>query len=565
MTPSTTHDSRISPWLLFPLFLLLTGSLVNFDGADWDGVQIVLGSLFPTEAARGYTVLYRPEWQPLTYGILRFVYALTHSVQACMFLPALFGATGLTLLFSAMQRVGAGRVHPLLLVGTLLLVPELLFGAIYMNSMVFGFPFAAGAMRLVVADWTGAGGSRRRYAPNLLAGALLAGAALCRFEFLLAGPMFLFLLVRTRPAHLGGKLAALLAGGAAVLAAAYGTGLLDWRAVLAIVREHQAGTGQQGAHYYFARVRVLLALLGINLFAWAAAGAGALHWLYVRLRDRRWLDLLVFVPLAALLYPAPSLTTPKYLVPFYLFVTVFLAWMLAQPLLTGRWAASALPVALTAVVLLACFLPIHPSRADGGSVRLTTETWRGTDDGPRSFWGYAFALREVSSLREPPALPPAGRWLDTLTETASELVLLAPYDGWVANASVSQPYLFHLVRGFRQVELGPGYVWAVGPDKKVLLAEPGTLSENLPRCFCQTPKPPAPVAIPLNIPAEEMALLRQMAQGATSEAELTRRNNGDRELVVTTLKALVRRSMIEPVGPGEYRPRYHLRERESAS
>jgi DNA-binding IclR family transcriptional regulator len=73
------------------------------------------------------------------------------------------------------------------------------------------------------------------------------------------------------------------------------------------------------------------------------------------------------------------------------------------------------------------------------------------------------------------------------------------------------------------------------------------------------------VAIPLNIPSDEMAVLRQMAGGATSEAQLTRRNSGDRETVVTTLKALIRRGMIEPSGPGEYRLRYHLRELDSGS
>ncbi len=153
-----TNRLPLAYWLLvFTLFLLFGTCLVNLDGADWDGVQIALGSIFPAAAAQGYTVLYSPQWQPLTFSILRLVYTWTHSVKTCMFLPALFGAAGLTLLLGAMRKASAGRLHLLLLTGVLLLIPELLFGAIYMNSTVFGFPFAAGAMWLVVEGGTGGG------------------------------------------------------------------------------------------------------------------------------------------------------------------------------------------------------------------------------------------------------------------------------------------------------------------------------------------------------------------------------------------------------------------------
>ncbi len=539
--------------LIFILFLLFGACLVNLNGGDWDGVQIVLGSLFPREAAKGYTVLYRPGWQPLTYGILRFVHAITHSIQACMFLPAVFGAAGITFFLGALRKITAGRLHVLLLVGIVLLIPELLFGAIYMNSTVFGFAFAAAALWFAADDWIAPRPSNARYGRQFLAGSLLALACLCRFDFLLAYPMFFFLLLRDRPSFPLGQLLALTVGSIVICVPAWIGGMIDPGALVNAVTTHQAGAMQGGWFSYPPSVRVLLIVIGANLLVWLIAGAGLLHVLRSGLRQRRWFDLLGLLALVSLLYPVASLNTPKYLVPFYMFLGLFAAWTLARLAAGEKLPASLLPGVMILGVLLACFLPIHPSRSRDAIVRLTTETWRGTDDGPRSFWGYMFALRELSHQR------PSLQWLEPILAEPDDLVLVTPFDGWIANSSVSQPVVFHLVSLARNVELGPDSLWVRIGDKKVLLTEPGALNANLARRFAQAQRPVRQSTIPLlDLPRDEIVVLRSLAQGITREVELVARTNADPETVHEALRSLVRRNMIEPSDPGNFQLKYRL-------
>jgi hypothetical protein len=533
--------------------LLFGTCLINLNGGDWDGVQIVLGSLFPVAAAKGYTVLYRPEWQPLTYGILRSVYALTHSVQACMFLPGAFGAAGITFFLGALQKITSGRLHVLLLVGIILLIPELLFGSIYMNSTVFGFAFAAAALWLAVDDWIPSSASRARYGRPCLAGGLLALACLCRFDFLLTYPMFLFLLLRARSAFLLRQILAFGLGSLVICGPAYLAGMIHPHAMAGTVASHEAGAMRGGWFYYSPVAKVLLIIIGANVVVWMTAGAGMLHVLRTSLRQRRWSDLLGLVALAALLYPIRSLNTPKYLVPFYMFMGLFVAWTLARFVAGTKLNPSLLRGVMIAAVVLACFLPIHPSRNREAIVRLTTETWRGTDDGPRSFWGYMFALRELSQHKA------SLQWLEPILAAPGDVVLVTPFDGWIANSSISQPVVFHLVSYGKNVEIGPRYLWAQVGDKKVLVTEPEALSANLAERFGQAQQPPRQSTIPLvDISRDEIVALRFFAQGVSSETELVAKTNGDPQKVHEALGSLVRRNMIEPSSPGTYRLKHRL-------
>jgi hypothetical protein len=553
MTPQTNKIPLAYQFLVFLLFLLLGASLTNLNGGDWDGVQIVLGTLFPVAAAKGYIVLYRPDWQPLTYGILRAVYALTHSVPACMFLPAVFGAAGLTFFLGAMRKVTRDRLHVLVLVGILLLIPELLFGSIYMNSTVFGFAFAAAAFWLAVDDWMPSLASGVRYGRQFLAGSLLALACLCRFDFLLTYPMFLFLLVRSKSSPLLGQILAWGAGSLAICGPAYLGGMIHPHAMANIVASHEAGSMRGGWFCYSPVGKILLTIIGANVLVWMTAGAGILHVLRTSLRQRRWLDFLGLGALAALLYPVLSINSPKYLVPFYMFMGLFVACTVGRLAATERLHPSLLPGVLGVAVLLAGFLPIHPSRNREAIVRLTTETWRGTDDGPRSFWGYMFALRELS--REQASL----QWLTPVLAAPGDVVLVAPFDGWIANCSVSQPLVFHLASHGKDVEIGPDYLWAHMDGKRVLLTEPGALHAHLAERFGPVKPPPRQCTIPLlDIPFDEIVTLRRVAQGVGSETELAAKMKGDSRRVHEALASLVRRNMIEPSGPGTYHLKHRL-------
>lgn len=553
MMSDTDIAPRVSHLLTFALVLLFAICLVNLNGGDWDGVQIMLGSMFPAEAAKGYIVHYREAWQPLTYAILRLVYKATQNVQICMFLPAVFGTVGITFLLAAMRKVTCGRVHLLFLVGILLLIPELLFGAIYMNSTVFGYAFACAALWCVVDDWMGSRVPRPGWTRQFLGGGLLALAALCRFDFLLAYPMFLFLLLRARSTCLWKKSFAFTVGSVAVCGLACLSGVLDFRGLIETFTSHVGSTTDGGWFAYPPVAKVLLTIIGANILAWMTAGAGLLHVMRQSVCKRRWFDLGGLVALAALAYPVKSISSPKYLIPLLMFMALFLAWTLERMMSTGRLRSPLLSGVMFGGVMLACFLPIHPSRNRDAMVRWTSQTWRGTDDGPRSFWGYMFALRELSHKTA------NLEWLESLMAGPGDLVLVAPFDGWIANGSISQPILFYLAYHCRDVEIGPDYLWGQRDDKRILLTEPNALNANVAQRFAQTGPPPRRSTIPLmDFTFDEIVLLRLFACGCGSEAELIARTNGSPETVHETLRSLVRRNMIEPVGPGDYRLKHNF-------
>jgi hypothetical protein len=258
---------------------------------------------------------------------------------------------------------------------------------------------------------------------------------------------------------------------------------------------------------------------------------------------------------AVLLYPVPALTTPKYLFPFYLFLGLFLTWTIGRITATGRLHPSWLAGVMGVAVMLACFLPIHPTR-QGGLVRLTSETWRPTDDGPRSFWGYGFALRELS--RQTPSIH---RWLDPLLAAPGDLVLVAPFDGWLATGAASQAVTFRVASYGSKAQMGPSWLWAPAPDKKVLLTEPGPLRENVQCHFASAPRPPREIAIPLaGFGPDEIVTLRLLVQGIGQEVELARKTDRSPDELRETLRVLVLKHMIEPSGPGVYRLKHALHE-----
>jgi hypothetical protein len=552
--PMMTDEKRSLPaahkLLIFVFFALFAGCLVNRNGGDWDGIQIVLSSVFYREAVNGYIHFYNFGWQPLSYGIIRLCYALTGSVDACMFLPALFGAAGITIVIDAMSRIGSRRLDALTLVGVVLLIPELLFGTVYMNSTVFGFTFAAAAMWFAVYDWTPSGGPDGRFLQNFLAGALFALACLCRFDFALAFPMFLFLLIRSPSAHCRAKLAALALGGILILVLAQASGMIDVREMSRVFLRHDAGTKQHEAYHYSLTEKVFLAVIGVNLFAWMAAGLGALSALITVVKSRRWIDLAVFVPLAILLCPILSITTPKYLVPFYMFLGLFLAWVLARPCVVEWRHRSVVAVMMTLAVMLACFLPVRPSRAGGGMLDLTTETWRPTDDGARAFWGYVYALRAVANWQRDMG------WLDALIAAPDDQLIVAPMDDWLLSETLSQPVLFHLARHCTSLEIGPDYALARAGGKKILVTEPGALELNVKDHLSPSAGPPPQTTIPLEIDAVADAVLRCVADGAVTESEIVSRMDSDERAVKAHLATLQQRGLIKRTETGTYRLRY---------
>ena len=541
--------------LVLVFFLLLTTSLINLSGGDWDGIQIMLGSVFYEDAMEGDIPFYWFAWQPLTYQIIRMVYRLTGNVHLCMFLPALLGSTGMTILLAAMRKISSRRLSTPVLVGIVLLIPECLFGSIYMNSTVFGFAFASVTIWLTCEDWIGGLGHKRSIARDLAAGSCLALACLCRFDFALMYPMCMFLMVRAGSSGLWRNSLAFVAGSAIVFAVGYLCGLFSPGALLGAFLGHNRIAGSGGVLRRSLSERILLSLIGINLFIWMAVAAGAVSRLCCTIRNRRWFDLLILCPLAVLLYPIASIVTPKYLMPFYMFVALLAAWTLAEAAAVRRWGQCVLHGALVLGVVLACFLPVRPSLAGGAPLALTQATWRPTDDGPRSFWGYMFALRELQSHRDPDVT-----WLDPLLEGPEDIVLVTPYDGWISGAG-SQAYLLYLAKHCKPIEMEADHVVGKVRGKTILLSEPGTLQANGQKYFSQIQQPPRTATISLGVGVEGMEVLRHITAGTATKAELIEEMRVSPERMTRILNSLeIGWGLIRRSGPDSYELRYHIDE-----
>ena len=362
--------------------------------------------------------------------------------------------------------------------------------------------------------------------------------------------MFLFLLARGRRGAAWRHALALGLGSAMALLPAFAAGATQLSALFDRVTAHHAVQTTSGPFHRPISEKLAFALVGVNTVVWIAAASTACLLLVETIRKRRWFDILLIGPLAILLYPVLSLVTPKYLVPFYLFLAVFLAWSLARMVPAQFLSHPASVWALGAAVALACFLPARWT-ASPPFLRPTTNAALSTDDGPRAFFGYAHALRQQSKRLAPPP------WLTALLAEPKDLLLVAPFDGWLAG-SLSQPVLIHLARHCRDTAVGPGTFTGRFAAKKIVVAEPHRIQEKIAEHFASPQSQPVQVTIPHGFTPPEIQLLRTLATGPMTEAQLKERTSLDAKTFTTALLRLRWAEVLETTEQGAYRMRYHI-------
>ncbi len=422
-------------------------------------------------------------------------------------------------------------------------MPEFVFESVYMNSTVFGLPLAALAAWLACPDWIEPRQTRRSALRHFFVGLLLVTAALCRFEYLLAFPMFLFLLVRTRPARLWPPLATFAAGNLLVVVPALIAGMIRPAALLDRVARHHEGLSAAGEFHRTGAEKLAFTLIGLSPLVWLIAVVAGAVWLARTIARRRWFDALAVLPIAILLYPAPSLCSPKYLVPFYLFAALFAAWSLGQT--PERWVRHpASRWALVLALMVACFMPCRPV-ARPPFVRPTMRAAYVTDDGPRAFSGYAHALRFQSTRFGPPT------WLRALLEKRGDLLIVGPYDGWFAGP-LCQRELLHLLRNCTDAALGPGTFVGRRGQTKIVLAEPGRVEESRQAHFLAENRQPVRAVVPLPLTEAQVRVVRLLSAGATTKDDLATRSQLDETTLETALLRLRQNRVVDVPEPGRY-------------
>ena len=364
-------------------FLLAHGDRTGFEGDD---LNSVLPMLHLREAMAGNLLIYRPDWQPLSYQIGAATYTLTGSVDAIFALAQLSVAVGIAVLYRATRQVGLPAV---LFVPLLLLFPEILYTGLYFNSSALGFPLVCIAVLLALE------GEGRTTAA--MTGAALATAVLVRIDFVLVAPMVVAFRLWLRRDLV--DLQVLAGTAATVFAMALATGLLDLRGVIetyAAARAEIMARAQQPG--WDDRAKVFAASVVLSPLGWAFL-FGAMLWTAVH--RRLWAPAAVgLLCMTPMLFAARNMLTPKYMIPALALMPVVVAiiWVAATEQMGPRMRRL--------LVVLWClatgFYLVASVDPDNEAPFLILETRQSrqieTHDGPRSWGAYLWAMRNVASL-----------------------------------------------------------------------------------------------------------------------------------------------------------------------
>lgn len=531
--------------IIFTLLLLFTGSVVNLDGGDWDGNQITIGSIFFHQASQGDNILYNFFWQPLTYGIIRLIYLLTGNVPLLFYLPAVFGSLGMTIYLAAMQKAASFRLGIIFLLGLLLLMPEFIFSSIYMNSTVFGFPFAAAAFWFVLDLKTLSCKSPRGFYDAFLAGFCITIAALCRFEFLLVFPILIFLLLKFANGNFIKEITAFSLGSAVIFSVAWAAGFFAPLETVKTAFLYEAVVGKRGVFDRSVPDSLLISYIGINTFAWILAAVAAVCFVLRTIRNKKWLNISIIISGLLLAYPVGSLTSAKYLLPLYMVLGLLIAKFLSDVTLTRKSLLSLFSIILAFCVILACFLPVCPTTKNGVSLKISTATWKETDDGPRSFWGYCYAIRHYSVRTECP------EQLKQYLHNPENLLLIGPNDGWISSGQV-QPYILFIINNCTDIKADSKYVLGEIKAKKIVLTDPENVAENREKHFLSAGITPVQKTAELQLKDMEIHVLESIYKGTNTIKGLVEKLNSDNETVSDVIKTLRERGLINLMDDDTY-------------
>src|ERR1700730_7705811 len=219
---------RTSRFLLLGFFLvnlIFLSVFADRDGYEGDDLNSILPMLHLQEAKQHDLLIYRYDWQPLSYEIGALVFEVTQKPSLIFLLAPFAGAVSLALLLSIIWRRPSISEFVKALVA-MMAVPELWFSGLYFNSTILGLPLALSSFALLR--------SNPRTPFLFLAGILLGTAALMRFDFVLAGPALALIAMRqdrslVAPLYLA-------SGVLAVIGLALLGGLLDSTQILDIYR-----------------------------------------------------------------------------------------------------------------------------------------------------------------------------------------------------------------------------------------------------------------------------------------------------------------------------------------
>ena len=389
----TVRSSRLLIFGFFLMSLVFLSIFADRDGYEGDDLNSIVPMFHLQEAKRHDLLIYRYDWQPLSYEVGALVFKVTRNPCLIFLLAPVAGATSLVLLLSIVWRRPSVESFVKAIVA-ITAVPELWFSGLYFNSTILGLPFALGSFALLR--------SSPRTPLLFLAGILLGTAALMRFDFVLAGPALALIAWKY-----GRSLAApffLFSGTVTVLGFALLAGLVDPIQVLEIYR---SSAGEIAAKAYMPGwdLRTKLGVLSVTLspLGWLIILVGGPITVFEWFRNNTSTAILWSLALVPLCLPLPNLLSVKYALPLLMFLPSFLVLAISS---IETWIPFSLQRSLLPVLVFASLVLALVSISFTGTspfVHVNTFAYRevGTHDGTRSYGGYLWQVAAVDRLAPP--------------------------------------------------------------------------------------------------------------------------------------------------------------------
>jgi hypothetical protein len=348
------HPARKSkPKIVIPalgLFALLVLAALFFGDRGYyeaDSIFTLFGAVNLEKAKAGEIDLYRYHHQPLAYEFLHFAHQLTGSFRLLYVLPALFCAAGIALLTVAVYFAAEGRIHFAFCALIVASQPELFYTLLYPNTTTYGLFFLGASLALLFHPdefhVRGAGLN------PLLIALLYTTGCFFRFDFVLAGPLLLVLVGNKSK---WGRETLFFAGTCALLLVFFFLiGILNFKELLALGEEHEV---LFAVHAWTSDKQIAVALTLMSGWIWLIAVLLVAVAIGDVVRRRYFIPtILILVSAAPLLYPMRFLFSPKYLVPFSMFLPLLFAGALRASLdWPARRASRSLFIAFGLLVII---------------------------------------------------------------------------------------------------------------------------------------------------------------------------------------------------------------------
>ncbi len=304
--------------------LLLAGFLFFGDRVGWEGDDIDQLEGIVNFAHKGKNLVYRYYWQPLTYEVNLWLMNWLEQPKLLFIIPQILGATNILILLTSVYLFAEKRLNIILCFSFLIVFPELFFCGIYYNSTVYAMvPMTIG---LLFFFWQQSPIKSIQLWNNIryfILGLTLTTSIFFRFDFVLSFPLIWCLMLFDRSLKQRVKNYAIYAVSSLALLGIFGlTDIFNLEQLIYISKSHEEGVATWKMTESWANLWTIT-----NMIIWFVLISCLVYFIVKSVKTKQWKTFILIFASLTILYPLPTLTSPKYLIPGIIFLSFVLAKM----------------------------------------------------------------------------------------------------------------------------------------------------------------------------------------------------------------------------------------------